>query len=79
MEVLFEQIRSELPLLVSRREAARIGRWSVGTLANKDSAGSGPPRVVVAGRVRYPRESFIAWLAAQINTGHPETVARCAE
>jgi hypothetical protein len=68
MDTLLEQLRTELPPLVSRREAARLGRWSAGTLANKDSAGTGPERVIVGGRTLYPRDSFIAWFAQQIGT-----------
>ena len=68
MDTLLEQLRTELPPLVSRREAARLGRWSAGTLANKDSAGTGPERVIVGGRTMYPRDSFIAWIAQQIGT-----------
>ena len=78
MDALLEQLRDELPPLVSRREAARLGRWSVGTLANKDSAETGPDRVIVAGRTMYPRESFIAWFAAQIDPVRPKRVARVA-
>ena len=78
MDDLLEQLRSELPLLITRREAARIGRYSQGTLANKDCAGTGPPRVNVGGRTMYPRESFIAWFAAQIDTTRPKRVARGA-
>ena len=66
MEKLLEQLRAELPPLLSRKEVAKLGRWSAGTMANKDSAGTGPERVIVAGRTMYPRDSFIAWFAAQI-------------
>jgi hypothetical protein len=76
MDALLEQLRTELPPLVSRREAARLGRWSAGTLANKDCAGTGPERVIVAGRTMYPRESFLLWFAAQIDTARPKKVAR---
>jgi len=65
-EELLEKLRIELPLLISRKEAAKLGRWSAGTLANRDSAGTGPERLVVGGRTMYPREPFIAWFAQQI-------------
>ena len=72
---LLEQLREELPLLLSRRDVAKLGRWSAGTMANKDCAGTGPERLIVGGRTMYPRDPFIAWFAAQISPA-PAKVAR---
>jgi hypothetical protein len=67
MKTLLEQLRTELPVLISRREAAELGRWAPGTLANKDSRGEGPERVFVGGRTMYPRDAFLEWFAGQIS------------
>lgn len=72
---LINSLKEELPPLLSRREAARLGRWSAGTLANKDCAGTGPERVIVSGRTMYPREAFLAWFATQIDPERPKRVA----
>ena len=66
MENFFERLLAELPPLVSRREAARLGRWAWGTLANMDSQGRGPERLNIGGRVMYPKEPFIEWFAKQV-------------
>jgi len=74
MEDFFEQLRSELPQLITRREAARLGRWSVGTLANRDCAGTGPERIIIGGRTMYPRAQFLAWFAQQVGTPRKRVV-----
>ena len=72
---IIDGLRTELPPLVSRREAARLGRWSVGTLANKDCDGTGPERIIVGGRTVYPRESFLEWFEKQIGPAKTGKVA----
>ena len=79
MDALLEQLRADLPPLVSRREAARLGRWAAGTLANKDSAGTGPERVVIGGRSLYPRESFLEWFASQVAPARPVSRKQATE
>jgi hypothetical protein len=61
----FEQLAKNWPApIVARSEGGTFtgGCLSPRTLANLDSLGEGPPRVVVNGKVAYPVDTFIEWL-----------------
>ena len=75
METLKTELRATLPPLVSRKALSELGRWTVGTLANRDSKGKGPEKLVMAGRVVYPREALIEWLVQQIGQAQTMTKA----
>ncbi len=69
VEQLLHDVKMLCPVLVTRKKAQEItgGAVKVKTLSNKDSLGCGPAvRVKVSGgRVAYPREAFIEWLASE--------------
>jgi len=54
-----------LPEYVSRAEVSKhISVYSPRSLANLDCRGQGPPgRLVIAGRVCYPRDQLVIWFA----------------
>ncbi|PJB38942.1 MAG: hypothetical protein CO107_01215 [Deltaproteobacteria bacterium CG_4_9_14_3_um_filter_51_14] len=66
LEQMLQDLRKELPALLSRREASRIAKLSCGTLANLDSKKEGPPRAMLETKVVYPREGFILWLGQRL-------------
>ena len=78
METLLEQLQNELPLLIPRREAAKLLGRSVGTMANRDCLGIGPERVIVAGRTMYPRSAFLKWFTEQIGSVQPVKKGKAA-
>jgi hypothetical protein len=69
MNALIEQMRRELPAILSRKEASRAcgGLISVGTLANRDSQGSGPKgRIRLGKKTAYERDAFLDWLLSNL-------------
>lgn len=57
-----------LPEIVQRKEVGRLtgGLIFARSLANLDCLGQGPKgRFIVARKVCYPREAFLAWLQAR--------------
>lgn len=61
----FAELEKELPPFVTRTLASEKlgGLIAPGTLANLDSEGRGPDgRVVMGGKVAYPRTEFVAWV-----------------
>lgn len=63
MDNLLRELEEAAPIVFSRAEAPRIfgGMISYSRLANLDSEGQGPPRVMLGRRVGYPRRPFFAW------------------
>lgn len=58
-----------LPEIVQRKEVGRLtgGLVNPRSLANLDCLGQGPKgRFIVARKVCYPREAFLAWLQARV-------------
>lgn len=60
-------LKRNLPPLFSRKHACETlgGLLSPRTLANLDSANSGPPRIKIGRKVVYSRDEFIRWLEAR--------------
>lgn len=55
--------------LVARKEAPKFlgGGIAVGTLANKDSVGTGPKeKYCVMGRIMYPKRVLAEWFVGQM-------------
>lgn len=64
-----QKLLAELPPIFTRSVAVKAtgGLIAVGTLANLDSAGEGPPDKIRLGRkVAYERESFVEWFLARL-------------
>ena len=58
-----------LPEIVQRKEVGRLAGWLIypRSWENFDCLGQGPKvRFVVARKVCYPREAFLAWLQARV-------------
>jgi hypothetical protein len=55
-----------LPELLTPREAAAVRRTTTGHLANERSRGLGPPICKLGGRVFYPKESLVEYIASRI-------------
>jgi hypothetical protein len=61
-----KELFPDLPTVVLRCKAGELtnGLVSPRTLANHDSAGTGPKeRFMINGKVAYSRDSFLAWLS----------------
>lgn len=56
----------KLPELLTPREAAAVRRTTVGHLANERSRGLGPPICKLGGRIFYPKDSLIHYIAERI-------------
>jgi hypothetical protein len=56
----------KLPELLTPREAAAVRRTTVGHLANERSRGLGPPVCKLGGRIFYPKDSLICYIAERI-------------
>jgi hypothetical protein len=56
----------KLPELLTPREAAAVRRTTVGHLANERSRGLGPPICKLGGRIFYPKDSLIRYIAERI-------------
>lgn len=66
-QVFIERLHVVLPHFFTRQEVAKIlaGYLTVGTLANLDCKGDGPPKLRRGKKVLYERESFIEWFVAR--------------
>jgi hypothetical protein len=56
----------KLPELLTPKEAAAVRRTTVGHLANERSRGLGPPICKLGGRIFYPKDSLIRYIAERI-------------
>ena len=56
----------KIPELMTPREAAAVRRTTVGHLANERSRGLGPPVCKLGGRIFYPKDSLIRYIAERI-------------
>jgi len=78
---LIETLRRELPPTFARTAVPRLtgAIISAGTLANEDSAGTGPPNLFYMGRrACYGREDFLAWLEQRLTRGKAKPVGVAA-
>jgi len=67
---LIETLRKELPTVFARAEVPNLlgGMIAAGTLANLDSAKSGPAGTFRMGRkVIYRRDPFLVWLGDRLS------------
>ena len=66
-----ERLRPELPPTFTRKYICeRLGGYlTPGTLANLDSAGSGPGGIRAGKTVLYEKEHFLAWLERRLAGG----------
>lgn len=63
-----QRVYEAAPELLTRKalSALSCGTFAVGTIANRDSEGSGPQgRCIVGKRTCYPKLEAMLWLAAQ--------------
>lgn len=68
-ESVFTRLTSELPPVVARAAVPKLlgGLVSAGTLANEDSAGTGPAgRFYLGKKAAYEREALVAWLRERL-------------
>lgn len=66
---LFDRLSAELPPVVARAAVPRLlgGLVSAGTLANEDSAGTGPAgRFYLGKKAAYEREALVNWLRERL-------------
>jgi len=69
-ESVFSRLSAELPPVVARAAVPRLlgGLVSAGTLANEDSAGTGPAgRFYMGKKAAYGREELVAWLRERLS------------
>lgn len=69
-ESVFTRLSSELPPVVARAAVPKLlgGLVSAGTLANEDSAGTGPAgRFYLGKKAAYEREALVAWLRDRLS------------
>ena len=69
-QTLFDRLSTELPPIVARAAVPRLlgGLVSAGTLANEDSAGTGPAgRFYLGKKAAYEREALVAWLRERLS------------
>lgn len=69
MTELLAELERSLPVVVLRRDVPRLtgNMVAAGSLANHDSAGTGPSEIVrVGNRVGYPRRALVEWLAGRM-------------
>lgn len=61
------ELERTLPAIISRGAVARLtgGLISPGRLANLDSEGLGPRRLIVGRKAAYTRGDFLTWLASR--------------
>ena len=66
-----DKLHAALPPFFPRRVVEEVlgGCLSVGTLANLDSKGDGPPRHRMGKKVLYERDSFVQWIVSRGNEG----------
>ncbi len=57
---------SQIPELLTPREAAAVRRTTVGHLANERNRGLGPPVCKLGGRVFYPKDSLAEYISSRI-------------
>ncbi len=74
IEQIFENLERKAPDILTRQKIHELtgGAISPKTLANKDSEGTGiAPRLLIGGKVVYPKKAAIAWLKqnCQIDKG----------
>ena len=65
-------LKSRLPPVIARSEVGRLlgGIISAGTLANEDSAGTGPRgRFYIGRKACYPTDALLEWLEGRIKNG----------
>jgi len=79
---LFDRLSAELPPVVARAAVPRLlgGLISAGSLANEDSAGTGPVgRFYLGKKACYEREALVAWLRDRLTaTKKPPVKAKTA-
>lgn len=56
----------DLPELLVPRETAKTLRTTTGNLANRRSQGLGPPFVKLGGRIFYPKDLLVRYIAERI-------------
>lgn len=63
----------ELPPIIGRTEVSRLtgGLIHPRTLANHDSAGTGPRRIKLGRKIGYFRNDFVAWLTSRLVAEEP--------
>lgn len=68
-ESVFTRLSVELPAVIARAEVPRLlgGLVSAGTLANEDSAGTGPAgRFYLGKKAAYGRDELLDWLRERL-------------
>ena len=76
-EHIIQRLRNELPPIFARSEVTRLTGGAVHhrTCANRDCDGTGVKgRYKVGKKVIYDRESFLDWLAPQLEEGGRDKV-----
>jgi len=67
-EEVIRLLKESLPKLIPRSKVHELtyGLVSPKTLANADYKGCGPRRIRINGKIYYPKEALIEWLAGRI-------------
>jgi predicted DNA-binding transcriptional regulator AlpA len=58
-------MQDTMPVLISRRTAAKISGMSISWVRNQERNGTGPPRLRLGagpGRIRFDLDRFMEWL-----------------
>lgn len=78
---LFDRLSAELPPIVARAAVPRLlgGLISAGSLANEDSAGTGPAgRFYLGKKAAYGRDELLSWLRERLTATKKERPSRKA-
>lgn len=70
VNIVIEALKNDLPAVIARRKVGKLtgGLVAPHTLANADSAGTGPAvKVRIGKNIAYTKESFLAWLTKRIS------------
>lgn len=79
LQDLIKTLHDTLPPVIFRSKVEELipGIATAGSLANEDSAGTGPTGLFYIGRkAAYPRDAFIAWIVSRASSKKKERVAK---